>query len=54
MEIHENMDQEIERRLRVMEESGFSLAQRFGGRDFFLWGAVLLVCLAVMICGAGV
>lgn len=53
MEIQEQLDLEIERRIQVMEQSAASRGQRFGKRDYLIWGAVLLFCLAAMICGAG-
>lgn len=43
---------ELDKRITMMEQPGYPYPQRFGSRDFLLWGLVILICLAFLLLGA--
>lgn len=43
---------ELDKRITMMEQPGYPYPQRFGRRDFLLWGLVILICLAFLLLGA--
>lgn len=46
------LHEEIERRIRIMEQEQYQFPERFGRKDYLLTALVVLGCLLMLILGA--
>lgn len=47
-----NLDDEIEKRIEIMESSDYIFPQKFNKRDYIVSAVVAILCIAIIIYGA--
>lgn len=49
---HNKVDNEIEKRLKIMEDPEYEFPERFNKKDYVIVCIVILLCLSFLIIGA--